>query len=387
MQIRKLCALELLSSKRLESFRSIREEEVSAMIRSIINFDANNGDRAININQAVSSLATAIICRMTFGKKYSDQDTKAISSMVKEGLLLFGAFNIGDYLPYLDWMDLQGLNRRMKKLHTTQDQLLEKIIDEHVAENGANIRHNLVDVLLSASKDKDRQFQISRDSIKAIIFDILLGGSDTAPTIIEWAMSEALRNPPVMKKLQNELERVVGLGRMVCESDLPQLVYLQAMVKETLRLHPAGSIVDRRLSTGSCNILGYEISHNARVIVNFWAIGRDPNSWEDAENFKPERFLERVGSHIDANGDQNFAWLPFGAGRRTCPGRQLGTLVVEFGVAQLLHCFNWRLPWDDMNGKNQELDMTERFNGLTLPKARELWAIPTPRLECIACIK
>eukprot|EP00253_Pinus_taeda_P003027 PITA_03027 len=387
-QMRKLCALELLSSKRLESFRSIREEEVSAMIRSIMNSDACNGYCPISINQTVSSLATDIICRMAFGKKYSDQDSKAFNSMVKEGFLLLGSFNIGDYIPFLDWMDLQGLNRRMKKLHTTQNQLLEKVIEEHVGQKRANISHDLVDVLLAAYADKDREFQISRDSIKAILFDMLLGGSDTGPTIMEWAMSEALRNPPVMKRLQDELERVVGMDRMVSESDLPHLVYLQAMVKETLRLHPAASLVERSLYAESCNVMDYEIPHKAHVIINLWAIGRDPKSWEDAEVFKPERFMERVGSEVDANGlDQNFAWLPFGAGRRTCPGRQLGMLLLEFGLAQLFHCFNWRLPLDGMNGKNQELDMTERFNGITLPRAHELRAIPTPRLECIGRLK
>jgi len=216
---------------------------------------------------------------------------------------------------------------------------------------------------------------------------MLLGGAETVPTMIEWTMSEALRKPPVMKKLQDELECVVGLGRMVTESDLPRLVYLQAVVKETLRLHPTGPFLSRYLYSESCSVLGYEIPHKTRVLVNLWAIARNPKSWEDAENFKPERFMEGVGSGVDANGDRNFGWIPFGEGRRKCPGEQLGTLVVEFGVAQLLHCFNWKLPSDDMNGENEELDMTERFNGITLPRAHELSAIPTARLECIAHLK
>eukprot|EP00253_Pinus_taeda_P009773 PITA_09773 len=382
-QMRKLCALELLSSRRLDYFRSIREDEVTAMIRSIINSDAHKGSCPLNINQTTSSLATAILCRMAFSKRYSDQESRAFSSLVKESLLLLGSFNIGEYIPCLDWMDLQGLNLWVKKLHSTQDHLLEKVIEEHVAQNGANNTHDLVDALLAASADKDSEFQISRDGIKGVLFDMLLGALDTTPTMIEWAMSEALRNPTVMKKLQDELERVVGLERMVGESDLPQLVYLQAMVKETLRLHPAGPFLNRRLTAKSCNVMGYDIPHNTCVIFNLWAIGRNPNTWEDAECFKPERFIERVGSETDANGDQNFGWLPFGAGRRRCPGQQLATLLVELGVAQLLHCFNWRIPLDDMNGANQELDMTERFNGLTLPKVHELRAIPTPRLNAL----
>jgi len=244
-----------------------------------------------------------------------------------------------------------------------------------------------VDVLLAASADKDSEFQISGDSVKGILFDMLLGGADTAPTMIDWVMSSALRNPLVLKKLQDELECVVGLGRMVCESDLPRLLYLKAVVKETLRLYPSGPFLVRHLSAESCNVLGYEIPQNTVVLINEWAIGRNPKLWEDAETFKPERFMEGVGSGVDAYGDQNFDWFPFGAGRRRCPGQQLGTLLLEIPVAQLLHCFNWRLPLDEMNGQNQEVDMTEQFNGVILFRAHELLAIPTPRLECIAHLK
>jgi cytochrome P450 len=160
---------------------------------------------------------------------------------------------------------------------------------------------------------------------------------------------------------------------MVQESDLPGLVYLQAVVKETFRLHPPGPLGVPHLSVKACNVLGYEIPRNTRVFVNLWAIGRDSKSWEDPERFDPERFMD--GGSLDAKV-QNCEWIPFGAGRRGCPGEQLGMLVVEFGLAQLLHCFDWRLP-DEMNG--QELDMSERFNGITVQKAHQLSAVATPR--------
>uniref|UniRef100_A0A0G7ZP13 Cytochrome P450 CYP736B6 n=1 Tax=Picea glauca TaxID=3330 RepID=A0A0G7ZP13_PICGL len=383
-QMRRLCVSQLLNPKRLDYFRFIREEEVSAMIQVIVNSDDS---RPLNISQTVSSLATAIICRMAFSRKYSDQDLRDFSSMVKESFLLFGTFNIADYIPYLHWMDLQGLNRRLRNNHKAQDYFLEKVIDEHVAHNDPNVPKDLVDVLLAEAADKDAEFQLSRDNIKAVLFDMLLGGSDTAPPIIEWAMSEVLKNPLVLTKLQHELEHVVGFGRIVCETDLPRLVYLQAVVKETLRLYPQGAFLFRHLSSEPCNVLGYEIPQNTRVLVNVWAIGRNPESWEDAGSFKPERFMEEVDSEVDANGDQNLGWLSFGAGRRRCPGQQLGTLMAEFAVAQLLHCFNWRVPLADMNEQNQELDMIERFNGITLPRAHQLFAITTPRLECIAHLK
>lgn len=207
-----------------------------------------------------------------------------------------------------------------------------------------------------------------------------MGGIDTSSTSIEWAMSEVLRNPEVLQKLQDELQRVVGMDRMVRESDLPRLVYLQAVVKETLRLHPVVPFAAHS-AVEACSVMGYEIPVNTRVMINLWAIGKNPKSWgEDAQCFKPERFLIEGEAGLTHKTYAGFQWLPFGGGRRGCPGQQLGTLVIELAVAQLLHCFNWRLP---LNGRDRDLEMTEKFNGLTLPRAHELWAVPTPRLPVL----
>jgi len=207
-----------------------------------------------------------------------------------------------------------------------------------------------------------------------MIAGYVIAGTDSSGTSMEWAMSELLNNPPVLKKLREELERVVGMGRMVTESDFPSLVYLQAVVKETLRLHPPGPLAAPHLSVEACNVLGYEIPQNTRVLLNLWAIKRNSKSWEDAERFVPERFMQ--GDSIDEK-HQNFEWIPFGAGRRGCPGEQLGMLIIEFAVAQLVHCFDWKLP------DGQELDMSERFNGLTVPRAHDLSAFPIPRLPVV----
>jgi cytochrome P450 len=386
-QMRKVCVLQLLSSRRIDSFSFIREEEVSAMILSIINSNSDHpqdDSRPLNIRKTVSALTNAIICKMAFGRKYSDEDvigSIGFDSLIKEILLLAGSFNIGDYIPYLAWMDhLRGLNRRLKNVHNTKDQFLEKVIEEHElnAQNDPNVPRDLVDVLLAASAENDMELQITRDNIKAVLFDMLVGGMDTSSTSIEWAMSEVLKNPRVLQKLQDELARVVGMERMVCESDLPRLVYLQAVVKETLRLHPVVPF-PIHLSLEDCTVLGYEIPINTRIFFNLWAIGRNPKSWgQDAQSFKPERFLIEAEAGLIHKTHESFEWLPFGAGRRGCPGQQLGTLVVELAVAQLLHCFNWRLPLNE-----QELDMTEMFNGLTLPRAHELFALPTPRLPVL----
>lgn len=202
---------------------------------------------------------------------------------------------------------------------------------------------------------------------------MLAGSMDTSATAIDWAMSELLRNPGVMKKVQEELEKAVGLARPVEESDLQNLSYLAMVIKETLRLHPVVPMLIPHESIEESTVGGFHIPRKSRVIVNVWAIGRDPVSWPDPEKFWPERF---EGRDVDVRG-RNFELIPFGSGRRSCPGLQLGWTAVQFVLAQLVHCFDWELPGGMLPGN---LDMTEEF-GLTTPRAKHLLAVPSHRLN------
>jgi len=192
---------------------------------------------------------------------------------------------------------------------------------------------------------------------------MLAAAMDTSATAIEWVLSELMKHPRVMKKIQKEL---------VEESDLDGLEYMEMVVKESLRLHPVAPLLLPHEAMEDCMINGFHIPKKSRVIINAWAIGRDPSVWSDAENFFPERF---VGSDIDVRG-RDFQLIPFGSGRRVCPGMQLGLTVVRLVVAQLVHCFDWELP---NNMQPTELDMTEEF-GIVTPRANHLLAIPTYRL-------
>lgn len=203
--------------------------------------------------------------------------------------------------------------------------------------------------------------------------DMLAASIDTSATAIEWALSELIKHPWVMKKIQKELEEKVGLERIVEESDLESLEYLDMVVKETLRLHPVAPLLLPHESLEDCTVNGFYIPKKSRVIINAWAIGRDPSAWTDAEKFFPERF---VGSNIDIRG-RDFQLIPFGSGRRGCPGMQLGLTMVRLILAQLVHCFDWELPNDMLP---TELDMTEEFS-LVTPRAQHLLAIPTYRLH------
>lgn len=198
--------------------------------------------------------------------------------------------------------------------------------------------------------------------------DMLMAGVDTSSTALEWAMSELLRNPHTLARAQQEVDSVVGRNRLVKESDLASCDYLQCVIKETFRLHPPGPLLSPRESREDCTVGEYFIPRKARVLINVWAIGRDESIWEDANKFRPERF---IGKDIDVRG-QNFELLPFGSGRRGCPGISAGLRVVELALAQLVHCYDWSV-------EGEEVKMEESF-GLTVPRRYHLFARPDCRL-------
>ncbi|XP_077223663.1 cytochrome P450 71AU50-like [Tasmannia lanceolata] len=370
-KVRKLCTLELLSNLKIDSFKSMRREELSLLIKSIKDAAKPKAGVAIDLSEKVATLSADMTCRMVFGKKYSDSDW-GFKGTIQEGMRLASAFNIADFIPYIGELDLQGLRRRMKACNKIIDNFFDKIIDEHM--NAKETEHrDFIDVMLSLMKSDDTEFQLDRTNVKALMNDMLAAAMDTSSTSIEWTLSELLKHPEVMNKLQKELESKIGMERVVEESDLVSLDYLEMVVKESLRLHPVAPLLIPHESMDDCIVDGFYIPKKTRVIINAWAIGRDPDAWHKAEEFYPERFIY---CDVDIKG-RDFQLIPFGSGRRGCPGLQLGFTVVRLVVAQLVHCFAWELP----NGIScSELDMEEEF-GLTVPRANHLLAIPTYRLS------
>ncbi|CAN6557893.1 unnamed protein product [Malus baccata var. baccata] len=353
---RKMCMLELLSSHKINSFKAMRREEVSLLIQSVQE-DANNRRVPINLSDKIASLGVDLTCRMVFGKKYKDEDfgERGFTAVLKEPL------------------DLQGLTKKMKTINKAFNTLFEKIIDDHLQSKDEERTKDFVDAVLGHMGSEESDYRIERVHVKAVMLDMFAASLDTPSSAILWALSELLRHPQVMKKLQKELENVVGLNRMVEESDLEKLEYLDMVVKETLRLHLVLPLLLPHLSIEDCTVDGYHIPKNSRLIINAWAIGRDPSAWEDAEKFVPERF---EGSNIDVKG-KHFHLIPFGSGRRRCAGMQLGLIVVQFVLAQIVHCFDWELS-DNM--LPNELDMSEVF-GLAVSRTKDLLLIPSYRLQ------
>ncbi|KAL6285369.1 hypothetical protein ACE6H2_009759 [Prunus campanulata] len=377
-QARKMCIMELFSAKRLESYEYIRKEEMNALLRGL--FESSNTN--ILLKDHLSTVSLNVISRMVLGKKYTDESEDSIVSpdefkkMLDELFLLSGVLNIGDSIPWLDFLDLQGYIKRMKALSKKLDRFLEHVLDEHIAKRKAGgedfVAKDMVDVLLQLADDPDLEVKLERHGVKAFTQDLIAGGTESSAVTVEWAISEMLKKPEVFKKATEELDRVIGRERWVEEKDIVNLPYVDAIAKETMRLHPVAPMLVPRLSREDCQIAGYDIPKDTRILVSVWAIGRDPQLWDNPEEFFPERFL---GKDIDVKG-QDFELLPFGSGRRMCPGYSLGIKVIQASLANLLHGFTWRLP---DNLKEEDLNMEEIF-GLSTPKKFPLVAVCEPRL-------
>jgi cytochrome P450 len=192
--------------------------------------------------------------------------------------------------------------------------------------------------------------------------NIFLGGVDTGAITVIWATAEIARNPIIMKKAQEEIRSSVGQKGRATEERTDELQYLKMVIKETLRLHPPAPLLLPRETMSRCQINGYDIYLKTLIQVNAWAIGRDPEYWRDSEEFFPERFVD---SPIDYKG-QRFEFLPFGSGRRVCPGILMGVTMVELALANLLYCFDWKLP-------NAVAINMEEAAGLTISKKNPLF--------------
>ncbi|XVF77162.1 hypothetical protein PTKIN_Ptkin14bG0023000 [Pterospermum kingtungense] len=372
-QMRKFCTMELLSSNRIQSFQSIREEEVSDLIKSI----SMNEGSPINLSKKIFSVSYGITARAAFGKKTKAQEE--FIRIVSEALKLASGFCLPDMYPSsVVLKKFSGMRIKLEKLHKASDRILENIVTEHkekrnkmteAAAKGEG-EGDLVDVLLKLQQQGDLEFPLTNDNLKAVIRDMFGAGSETSATTIEWAMSELLKNPELMKKAQNEVRGVFGENGRVNEEKIRELNFLKLVIKETLRLHPAAPLLIPRECSENCVINGYYIPAKTKVITNAWAIQRDPCNWEEAEEFLPERFLN---SSVDFRGT-HFEYIPFGAGRRICPGISFGLPSVELLLANLLYNFDWKLP----NGtKFEDLDMTESF-ALSVRRKNDLLLIPIP---------
>ncbi|XP_016719075.2 cytochrome P450 83B1-like [Gossypium hirsutum] len=242
----------------------------------------------------------------------------------------------------MGWLDrFTGLHSRLEKTFKEHDTFYQQLIDEHLDPNRLKPQQeDILDVLLQTWKDHDFSFDLTIDQIKAVLMNVFIAGTDTTAATIIWVMNFLMKNPKCLKKTQAEVRNLIGKRGFVNEDDTRDLTYLEAVVKETFRLQPIAPLLVPRETLRKCNIGGYDIPAKTFVYVNTWAIGKDPETWENPEEFYPERF---IGSPTDYKG-QHFELIPFGAGRRACPGMHMGVAVVELALANLLYKFDWEMP-------------------------------------------
>ncbi|XP_071711037.1 trimethyltridecatetraene synthase-like [Rutidosis leptorrhynchoides] len=382
-QGRKMFVMELFSAKRLESYQYIRVEETKSFLRKVY----KSCGKEIRVKDLLSTLNMNVIGRMVLGKTYWDDELGEVGKnvvsgdefhkMVNEWFLLNGVLNIGDWIPWIGFLDLQGYVKRMKTVSKKFDRFLEHVLKEHderrTVEGENFVQRDMVDVLLQLADDPSLDVKLERHGVKAFTQDLLAGGTESSTITVEWAIAQLLKKPEIFKKATNELDRVIGRDRWVEETDMVNLPYINAIVKETMRLHPVAPMLPPRRTREDCKVAGYDIPKDTLVLVSVWTIGRDSELWDNPEDFCPERF---IGKEIDIKGN-DFELLPFGAGRRMCPGYSLGIKVIESSLANLIHGFNWKLP-GNMNEKDLEM---EEIYGLSTPKKIPLVTIAQPRLQ------
>ncbi|GAV75857.1 p450 domain-containing protein [Cephalotus follicularis] len=363
-EMRKVCDVHLFNSRRVQSFRSIREEEVSRMMEKI-----SKSDAITNLSKEMMCLSSTIICRAAFGKRYENEENErsGFKVILNETQAMLGTYFASDHFPFIGGLidRLTGLIARLEKNFIELDMFCQVLIDDHLDPNRPKpAQEDILDILLQTWKDGGSNIKLTWDQIKGVLVDIFIGGTDTTAASVTWAMTFLMKNPRIMKKAQEEVRNLCGNKGFANEDDVQNLPYLKAVVKETLRLQPVVPLLIPRETMQSCKLDGHDIPAKRIVYVNAWAIGRDPEAWENPEDFNPDRF---IGSYIDLKG-QDFGLIPFGGGRRICPGMNMGIATVHIALSNLLYKFDLELPAGMMR---EDLDF-EMLPGIAMHKKNDL---------------
>ncbi|VAH59240.1 unnamed protein product [Triticum turgidum subsp. durum] len=388
-QARRVCVVHLLNHRRILSFRRVREQEVAALLDAVRRRSLHPPG-VLNLSDMLTSYSNAVIKRAAFGDgEYGidgDDGGEKLRKVLDDFEELLGTPTVGEFVPWLAWVDtLTGLNARVTRTFEALDGLLERVIADHrkrrlaggpVVGGGEDDRRDFVDVLLDVSETGEEAGGVRFDvvSIKAIMLDMFAAATDTTYTTMEWTMAELINHPRVMQKLQDEIRAAVNGGSGVTEDHLGTLRYLRAVIRETLRLHAPLPLLLPRETMEDTELLGYRVPARTRVVINAWAIGRDPATWERAEEFVPERFVDDPAEY--GAGHDDFRAVPFGAGRRGCPGVGFAVPSMELALAGLLYHFDWELP-AAAGGAVSKLDLSELF-GISVRLKTALHVVAKP---------
>ncbi|EAZ13228.1 hypothetical protein OsJ_03149 [Oryza sativa Japonica Group] len=375
--LRRVCVQEMMSPAGLASVHGLRRREFRSTLRYLHSKPGEPVDVGAQMFLNTMNVITGTMWGGTIG---SESERSAVGSefrgLVAEVTELLGTPNVSDLFPVLKPFDLQGIRRKMERLRSRFDLLFTKIIQQRMRsqQDGGEMTTDFLECLLKMEKEgSDGKTTFTMDNVKGFLLEMVVGGTDTTSNSVEWIMAELLQNPQVLNKVQQELDSIVGRDAVVEESHLPQLHYLRMVIKETLRLHPPVPLLVPHSPSAAATVGGYHVPEGCRVLINVWAIQRNPLVWNKPLDFNPDRFARDGGHKGDFTGSQ-LDYLPFGSGRRMCAGMAMGEKVMVYSVAMLLQAFDWKLP------QGVQLDLSEKF-GIVMKKATPLVAIPTPRLS------
>ncbi|EOA25707.1 hypothetical protein CARUB_v10019060mg [Capsella rubella] len=375
---RKFLVRELFGLKKVRSFGYIREEECNFLVKKLSESAVDQS--LVDLRKPLVWLTASILCRVAFGQSFQESefiDKEKVNQIVFEAEAAEASFTFSNFFPFaglgwlVDW--ISGQHKRLKDVLFKLDVLFQHVIDDHLKPGRSKDSKDVVDLMLDVmhkqGKDDDDSLKLTIDHIKALLTNIFIAGIDTGAITMTWAMTELVRNPEVMKKVQGEIRERLGNNKeRITEEDINKVSFLNLVIKETFRLHPAAPLLLPRETMAHVKVQGYDIPPKRRILINAWAIGRDPKYWTNPEEFNPDRFID---SPVDYRG-QHFELLPFGSGRRICPGISMGIATVELGLLNLLYFFDWRAP-DGMTHKDID---TEEAGTLTVVKKVPLNLVP-----------
>ncbi|KAL5847293.1 hypothetical protein ACOSQ3_010817 [Xanthoceras sorbifolium] len=365
--LRRISSLEILSSSRLHMLSSVRVDEIRSLVRRLF----HDQTLSVDLRTAIFELTMNVMMRMIAGKRYYGEnvsnleEAKRFKELHAETFKLSATINIGDYLP---WIKSRELEKKLIECWRKKDDFMQDLIEEHrrrMASDCSDEKSKTLTEVLLASQQTDPEYYTD-DVIKGLTLVLILAGTHTSINTIEWALSLLLNHPNELKKAQTEIDHHVGYDRLISEFDIPQLPHLRNIINETLRMYPAAPLLSAHESSDECTVGGFHIPRGTMLLVNCWAIQNDPKIWVDPRKFKPERFGGLEGAR------DGFKLMPFGSGRRGCPGEGLGLRMVGLTLGTLIQCFDWNRIGEEI------VDVTE-VPGVTMPKAQPLKASWLPR--------
>nr|AYM55624.1 cytochrome p450 [Croton stellatopilosus] len=376
--LRRVASIELLSSNRLHMLSNIRVEEVRSLVFKLFRGSKGKEFQTFNMKSMFFELTLNVIMRMIAGKRYNfgenteEQDEeRRFKDIITESLQLSEATNMGDFLPVLRWIGLNKMEKKLVELQRKRDRFMQDLIEEHKRERSGcgfldneNKNKSMVDVLLGLQEDEPNYY--TDEIIRGMMQVLLSAGSDTSAGTMEWTLSLMLNNPNTLEKARAEIDNNIGQNKFIEEFERANLPYLHCIITETLRMKPTGPLLLPHQSSEECTVGGFYVPRGTMLLVNTFAIQNDPNLWEDAAEFKPERFEGKEGKK------EGYAFIAFGAGRRGCPGEGLAIKMIGLALATLIQCFEWERV-------SPEMVNMEEGSGLSMPKAHPLLAKCRPR--------